>query len=162
MNRIMRDGIVFSGGLACGVIFCVSLATRSIVKSEEAKNAIKAICVRKIEKLLFREQKPCDDRFLFYECVNTEIGFDLDDIVFETKCDAEAVLGQLMDIADNYGYVSVADYLDLSGVAPEYFALTKRGWTWKILQMVKIVRGEDGHYFIKFPKPQTIPVQYDT
>lgn len=71
-------------------------------------------CTQK--KLLFREQKPCDDRFLFYECVNTEIGFDLDDIVFETKCDAEAVLGQLMDIADNYGYVSVADYLDLSGV----------------------------------------------
>ena len=159
MNRIMRDGIVFSGGLACGVILSVSLATRSIVKSEEAKNTIKAICVRKIEKLLFCEQKPCDDRFFF---TNAEIGFDLDDIVFETKCDAEAVLGQLMDIADIYGYVSVADYLDLSGVAPEYFALTKRGWTWKILQMVKIVRGEDGHYSIKFPKPQTIPVQYGT
>jgi len=51
-----------------------------------------------------------------------------DDILFETRGEAEDVLSHLVDLTIDYGVASVADFYDLSGLESK-FTDNKYGWT---------------------------------
>ena len=53
---------------------------------------------------------------------------DFDDIVFESRGEAEEVLSHLVDLTIDYGVASVADFYDLSGIESQ-FTDNKYGWT---------------------------------
>lgn len=78
--------------------------------------------------------------------------FDYNDIIFETRGDAERVRSQMMDIIDTYGFVTVADLYDLSDLDAPYTS-NKYGWT--SLRSAESVRGRDG-YLLKLPKASLI------
>lgn len=61
----------------------------------------------------------------------------LDTLYFETRSDAETVLDELNDIANEYGSASLADYYELAGVT-SVFADTKYGWTYRDLCDAKV------------------------
>ena len=79
-------------------------------------------------------------------------GYDLDDIVLETRGEAEEVLDRLTEILDTYTVATVADLYDLVGITCPYTA-TKYGWT--NLRNADVVRVRDG-YILKLPKAVTI------
>lgn len=60
---------------------------------------------------------------------NRRSGFDYDDILFDTRGDAEAVLDAMNDIISQYGTVSVADVYDLARVPNDNFNMNRYGWT---------------------------------
>jgi hypothetical protein len=74
--------------------------------------------------------------------------FDYDDLVFDSRGDAEVVLTQMDEMLDRYKVVSVLDMYDAAGVTPPYTA-DKYGWT--DLHDAKIVPVRNG-YVIKLPK----------
>ena len=76
-------------------------------------------------------------------------GFDYDDIVFETRPDAELVLDQLDAAISQYGMVSVLDFYDLAGVTCRQYTADKYGWT--DIQHAKVTRVRDG-YIIQLPR----------
>lgn len=76
-------------------------------------------------------------------------GYDYDDIVFETRGDAESVLDAMNDIISQYGVVSVGDLHDLADVSTDNYAVNKYGWT--DISGCKPVRVRDG-YILKLPK----------
>lgn len=76
-------------------------------------------------------------------------GFDYDEIIFETRGDAEAVLDAMNEIISQYGVVSVGDLYDLAAVSTDNFAVNKYGWT--DIAGCKAVRVRDG-YVLKLPK----------
>ena len=76
-------------------------------------------------------------------------GFDYDDIIFETRGDAESVLDAMNEIISQYGVVSVGDLYDLAAVSTDNFAVNKYGWT--DIAGCKAVRVRDG-YILKLPK----------
>lgn len=79
--------------------------------------------------------------------------FDCDDIVFASKQDAEAVLGQMIDIMNNYdGVVTVADLYDLADLTQPY---TSNRYGWTSLRSASTQRVRDG-YILKLPKPMPI------
>lgn len=78
--------------------------------------------------------------------------YDYDDIVFQTRGDADAVLNGLCDIIAQYGIARVADYYDLSGTNCRY---TDNYYGWTDLRMAQVVRLYNG-YSIKLPKPMPI------
>jgi hypothetical protein len=53
---------------------------------------------------------------------------DFDDILFESRGEAEDVLSHLVDLTIDYGVASVADFYDLSGIESQ-FTDNKYGWT---------------------------------
>jgi hypothetical protein len=55
-------------------------------------------------------------------------GAEFDDILFETRGDAEAVLEQARDIVDRYQVISVLDLYELSHMSAPHTA-NKYGWT---------------------------------
>ncbi len=56
-------------------------------------------------------------------------GLRYDDILFDSRGDAEAVLDTMNDIIDRYGTVSVADLYDLAQVPNDNFTMNRYGWT---------------------------------
>ncbi len=77
------------------------------------------------------------------------IGFEYDDIIFETRGDADLVLDQLESVIATYGIVSVADLYDLAGVTCRNYTANRYGWS--DIRTAKIVRIHDG-YILQLPK----------
>lgn len=75
-------------------------------------------------------------------------GFDFEDIIFETRGDAEEVRSLMDELLDQYQVVSVADLYDLAGMSSPYTA-NKYGWT--NLRNAEVMRVRDG-YILKLPK----------
>ena len=50
-----------------------------------------------------------------------------DDILFDTRGDAEAVLDAMNDIISQYGTVSVSDFYDLARVPNDNFTMNRYG-----------------------------------
>ena len=76
--------------------------------------------------------------------------FDYDDIVFESKMDAELVLDELYDVLERYNVVTLNDFYDMAGESNDNYQYSKYGWT--DLKGSKIVSVREG-YVIKLPKP---------
>lgn len=75
--------------------------------------------------------------------------FDYDDILFDSRVEAEAVYREMQDVIGRYGYCSVADMYDMAGLTPPFTA-NKFGWT--SIRNAEIVRVRGGDYIIKLPK----------
>lgn len=82
----------------------------------------------------------------------TSSRFDYEDIIYETRGDAEAVLREMDDAIADYGMVSVGDMYDASYLTAPYTA-EKYGWT--SLRNAEIRRVNEG-YIIKLPRPSAL------
>ena len=80
--------------------------------------------------------------------------FDLDELVFGSRSDADATLEQMDDMIERYGWATVLDLYesaDLGGSAP--WTANKYGWT--SLRSAEVVKVRDG-YVIKLPKARPL------
>lgn len=84
----------------------------------------------------------------------TRRGYGYDDIVVNSRADAEAVIEQMDGILDTYGMVSVADLYDLVGMSSAY---TDNNYGWTNIRNAEPVRLRDGGWMIKMPK--AIPIK---
>ena len=78
--------------------------------------------------------------------------FDYDDIVFESRGEAELVREQMVDMIERYGFVTVADMYDMADLTSPYTS-NKYGWT--NIRSAEAVRVRDG-YILKLPKAMPI------
>lgn len=88
-----------------------------------------------------------DDRFSNDTRIRTEYGYD--DVILETRGEAEEVLDAMNDIIETYGMVSVMDLYDLVGISGQY---TDNNYGWKNLRNAESIRTRDGEYMLKLPK----------
>ena len=72
---------------------------------------------------------------------------NFDDIILETRWEAEEVLSHMVDLIENYGVASVADLYELVGITGS-FTDNKYGWT--NLNSATVTRVRDG-YLINLP-----------
>ena len=91
----------------------------------------------------------------YYEDRNTRSNRDridervrYDEVILDTRGEAESVLIALDEIIETYGMASIADFYDLVGVTGS-FTDNKYGWT--NLRSAKPIRTREG-WIIKFPK----------
>lgn len=75
-------------------------------------------------------------------------GYSYDDVVLETRGEAEDVIARLDELVDMYGNASVADLYDLVGMSGQYTDC-KYGWT--DIRSASHVRVRDG-YLLKMPR----------
>lgn len=78
--------------------------------------------------------------------------FDYDTIAFEYRSDAEAILEQMENIIETYGFVTVADLYDMAGRSHPY---TSNDYCWTSLRNADVVRTREG-YVLKLPKVMPI------
>lgn len=78
----------------------------------------------------------------------TRSGYDYDEIILESRAEAEEVLNSMDDLLDRYGLVSVADLYDLVGITGNY---TDNKYGWTNLRHASVQRLRDG-YLLKLPR----------
>ena len=79
-------------------------------------------------------------------------GYSIDDVVLETRGEAEDVLARMDELIEMYGIVSVADLYDLVGITGNY---TDNKYGWTNIRNAEPIRVRDG-YLLKLPKPLPI------
>lgn len=84
--------------------------------------------------------------------VNITRGFEYDDIIFESRGEAEAVRTQMNEIIDQYGVVTVADLYEMADLTAPYTS-NKYGWT--SIRNADIGRVRDG-YVLKLSRAMPI------
>ena len=92
-----------------------------------------------------------DDRS--YGSTRTTSGYSYDDIVLETRGEAEAVLSRMDELMDEYQIVRVADLYDLVGITGEY---TDNNYGWTNIRNASIERVRDGY---KIKMPRALPIR---
>lgn len=78
--------------------------------------------------------------------------FEYDDIVFETRGEAEAVRREMLEVIDRYGFVTVADMYDMADLTAPY---TSNNYGWVNIRNAEPVRVKGG-YVLKLPKASPI------
>lgn len=78
---------------------------------------------------------------------------DYDDIVFNTRRDAEVVLDGMDAMIRRYNFVSVSDMYDLAGIANDNYTFTNYGWT--NIRTADVIQVRDG-YTLRLPKAMPI------
>lgn len=76
-----------------------------------------------------------------------------DDIIFDSRGDAELVLNRMDEMIDQYGIVSVADMYEMAELSGEY---TYNDYGWNDIHSASIVRVKEG-YMIKLPR--AVPIK---
>ena len=83
----------------------------------------------------------------------TTSGYSYDDIVLETRGEAESVLSRMDEIIDEYDEVRVADLYDLVGITGDY---TDNKYGWTNISNARVVRTRDGY---KIEMPRALPLK---
>lgn len=83
-----------------------------------------------------------------YDPSRTKTGYSYDDIILDTRGEAEDVLSRMDELVATYGLVSVADLYDLVGITGNY---TDNKYGWTDIRSASVVRVRDG-YMLKLPK----------
>lgn len=78
--------------------------------------------------------------------------FDYDDIIFESRIEAENVRKQMIELIESYGFVTVSDMYDMAGLTAPY---TGNNYGWMNLRSSDVVHVRDG-YIIRLPKASPI------
>ena len=84
-----------------------------------------------------------------YSRPRSAASFEYDDIICETRGDADMVLDQLESAIANDGMASVAELYDLAGMTCRTYTANKYGWT--DIRTAKVVRIRDG-YILQLPR----------
>ena len=77
---------------------------------------------------------------------------NFDDIVLDSRGEAEEVISHLVDLIIDYEQATVADLYDLVGITSEY---TDKNWGWTDLSSASVSRVRDG-YLLNLPKTRQV------
>lgn len=88
-----------------------------------------------------------------YNSTRTSSGYSYDDIVVDTRGEAETVLMRMDEIMEEYDTVRVADLYDLVGITGNY---TDNNYGWTNIKNAQVVRVHDGY---KIKMPRAIPLK---
>lgn len=128
-----------------------------------AKKAISDIVVNVIDMILYGGSKGGRPRSTadrvsyrnYYDrdsrptrSVSSASAYSYDDIILDSRGEAEDVLARMDEIMDTYRLVRVADLYDLVGITAPH---TANGYGWTNIRNAEIVRTRDG-YMIKMPR----------
>lgn len=78
---------------------------------------------------------------------------DFDEIILDTRPEAEEVMDRLFDMVSQYGEATVKDLYELVGISPTY---TDDKWGWTDLQGLKCERLRNGGYLLDLPRPEPL------
>lgn len=79
-------------------------------------------------------------------------GYSYDDIILDSRSEAEEVLIQMNELLDRYSVVSVADLYDLVGITGNY---TDNKYGWTQLRSADVIHVRDG-WLLKLPRAMLI------
>lgn len=96
----------------------------------------------------YYDQKNTNTGYRGSENTRNQSGFDYDDLEFENRGDAEAVIAQMQGAIGRYGFVTVADLYDMVDLPTPY---TSQKYGWMDVSSAEVVRFR-GKYRLRLPR----------
>lgn len=158
MKKLIKSALIFVGGMTAGGYGVVNM----VLKSETFTTAFKDAITKKTIKLLYGpESNQFKHKVSYWDCGvhpqrarhHYEYYGGLDDIIFESRKDADDAVDTMLDNVNKYGMVSVGDVYEIFGLSAPDYAASKYGW--QSVEGAKVARVRDG-YQIQLPKPTAI------
>lgn len=78
---------------------------------------------------------------------------DFDEIVLESRTEAEEVIDRLFDLVSRYESASVADLYELTGLESSH---TDHKWGWTDIRGAAVARTRNGGYLLDLPTPEPL------
>lgn len=78
---------------------------------------------------------------------------EFDEIVLETRMEAEEVLDRMESMIHKYDHVSIAEFYELCGISSNF---TDNKWGWTEIHGWSISRARGGGYVINLPSPEPL------
>lgn len=75
---------------------------------------------------------------------------DVEDVIVETRGEAEEIISNLADLCEDYGAARVADLYSMIGKTQTF---TDERWGWESVSSARVTRVRGGGYLIDLPKP---------
>ena len=150
-STVIGGGLVFIAGMGTGVYIACKAAVvidEKICKgklSEKFLDATSEKVTNYIHKKFEPKRfKPREFKYSRHDCEN---------VIFETRTDAEEVLHKFNETISEYGVVTVADLCDFVGLSSTY-SETMRGWKEEISD--EAIHVERDGWMIDFPEWRTL------
>lgn len=143
MNKPIKYTVIFTSGLISGFALC-KYAVNNILDE-----------LKKEQKYEYYYRRPKTTQYVSYKNMNYvprnnyATVESTDEVIFNTRAEAQQILDHMIDVINDYGYVLVADFYDLADINCT-FICNKYGWN--NLNTADITKTRNG-YCIKFPKP---------
>lgn len=166
-----RNGMKkFAGSIVSSDVDTVTQYLLTEVLIPAAKRTISDIVTNGIDMLLYNEagrshrRNGGGSKFNYSGCFDrpseprragsaNRTGFDYDEIIFDSRGDAELVLEGMEMMIEKYGRISVADLYDMADVSNTNFAAHKYGWA--DIRNARVAHVRDG-YILNLPHPMPI------
>ena len=116
-----------------------------IFKGEPGRNRKSGSSVDYVSYRRYADRDRRDDR---HRDTRTRTSYGFDDIILESRSEAEDVLTRMDELIELYGEVSIADMYELIGKSCNY---TDNKYGWKNIRNAEPVRVRDG-WMLKLPK----------
>ena len=122
----------------------VTNGIRMVLRGETS--ARKSSSASKISYNRIYDSKISNDRFA--RDSSPSIRYSYDDIILESRGEAEDVITRMEEIIEEYGFVRVADLYDLVGITGDY---TDNKYGWTSIRSAEPVRVRNG-YMLRLPR----------
>ena len=83
----------------------------------------------------------------------TRTRFDYEDVIFETRADAENARMQMEEVIEKYGFVTVSDLYDMADLSAPY---TGNRYGWTNIRTAEPIRLREGGYILKLPRIEVL------
>lgn len=142
IDYILTDALLPS---VKGVIHDIICNSADIMLGETRKRGARAPSGR----VSYREYYPDQDDRRSRSRVRSSSTYDYDDIIFDSRADAEEVLYRMEEMVNQFGNVSVGDMFDMVGLSCEF---TANKYGWKDIRDARVER-TGGAWRINLPMP---------
>lgn len=140
MGKFVKGLLIFTGGAIVGGYSVVNAA----MKSETFTTALKDAAGKKIVEVLYvsktKSEAPPYGR--------------IEDLVFESRRDADEVLDAMAALVGKFGLVTLGDAYEIATAGPRTYSMERYGWT--SVEEGRVVCNRNGRYVINLPKPEKI------
>lgn len=150
--------IILSLGTVGGFIGGNIFAFDKILRTDKMRKALVSSLTDKVENFLFDEQPSNGtaqyQNIHYHNYYNRTRHSPIEVVMFDTKDDAINILKQMETIINDYGYASISDFYNLSGVKATEYLDSK--WGWLSLDKVEICRRYNGWEIMM---PKALPIK---
>lgn len=158
-----KNIILFCVGGSIGFVAGNLFLAGKAIESEKMRKALSDIICEKVDKLIFNDKASRTNVYhvSYRNYDNNSNGCNhvsyrdynpkrhvTEEIIFDSRKDAEDILAKMNELIDTYGFVTIADYYELCSFEKSTFRDNQYGWT--NLNKMEVVHCRNG-YFIKMP-----------
>ena len=142
MNKHVKNACIFASGAAVGFVVCGVSMVKIALETDDVRRFVASKISDKIYEFISDEEAPRRQGNKKVSYRDAYYYKHVGNILFDSRETAENVLEASKEIINKYGFVTIADMYDLSGLDAPY---TGQKYGWVDLKEAKIIRVRQGY-----------------